>query len=217
MSSEATIPQHERATVAIAALVEQERNPNRMPAHKFEALKALILRFGFLQELTVHKLPDGRFRIVDGHHRKRACSELGIAEVPVVIFEDEESAVQALQIGMNHVRGDLDLGDTEAIIRGLMEDGWSTEELKVTGMTDDELTDLLAASQHESDEDLMQGGGDLPDGDYDAPSDKPFILEVHFTKRADLQLVRRKLKKAGGPSKDMALGLLAVLGETDAS
>lgn len=52
-----------------------------MPPAQFEALKADILERGILTPIDVDE--DGR--ILDGHHRYRACIELGIKDFPTIL------------------------------------------------------------------------------------------------------------------------------------
>ena len=52
-----------------------------MPPEQFAALKADIAERGVLTPIDV----DEHGTILDGHHRHRACSELGITDVPTVV------------------------------------------------------------------------------------------------------------------------------------
>ena len=52
-----------------------------MPSEQFEALKADIAERGVLVPIDV----DEQGHILDGHHRYRACVELGVTDFPTIV------------------------------------------------------------------------------------------------------------------------------------
>jgi ParB/RepB/Spo0J family partition protein len=56
---------------------DNPENPNEMSPEFFEKEKESIKTYGMIDPPAVRELPDGRFMIVDGHHRRRAAKELG--------------------------------------------------------------------------------------------------------------------------------------------
>lgn len=186
-----------------------DNNPNRLSPDKFEMLVGAIRRFGFLSPILVRERKDGVGHIVvDGHHRLRAAQEIGLTEIPAVVINKDEAESDALQIGMNRLRGDLDLTATAQILDRLrVDEGWTDEELSVLGFTEDELTALL------SDEllaDEIPGSMEIPSSDENE-NPLPFVLELEFETREDLKEAKRKLKKAAGAAGSLAAGLLNVL------
>jgi hypothetical protein len=59
-------------------------NPNVMEPGIYEKEKASIEKYGLIDPIAVRRLEDGSWMIVDGHHRRRACRELGHTEVACV-------------------------------------------------------------------------------------------------------------------------------------
>lgn len=53
-----------------------------------EDLKSSIKDNGVLQSIVVWKQADGSQTILVGHHRKMACDDLGIKEIPVIVVQD---------------------------------------------------------------------------------------------------------------------------------
>ena len=197
-------------------LVEAQDNPNHMGAREYKALGDVIGEVGFLQPILVKPLADG-FKIIDGHHRARAAKELGMETVPCVVVESGDDEEVVLRIAMNKLRGDLDLTGVGRALKGLSLEGWTAEDLSITGFSAGEVTDLLAAVS----QDVEKGMGttmEMPAGDYDADDTgdaeaKLFALTLQFDNREDLKKAKRALKRAGGKTKDMGLGLLKILGE----
>lgn len=201
--------------IAVDSLDPRERNPNRMSASAFAMLTEAIRRHGFLQPLLVREHGE-RFEIVDGTHRWRAAREVGLDAVPCVVLGEDDNAddvAAALQIGMNRLRGELDLTEVGEALAELVANGWGSEELVVTGFDSSEIDTLIESVKGDDTKSLLAGGDvELPDEDEEheeAPA--TFVLEIEFSNEADLHLAKRVLRKAG--SGDMGRGLLALLGE----
>jgi ParB-like chromosome segregation protein Spo0J len=70
-----------------------------MPLHQFEALKEDIQERGILTPIDI----DEEGHILDGHHRYRACKELGITDFPTIIrpgLTEEEKRLFARKSNM---------------------------------------------------------------------------------------------------------------------
>lgn len=201
--------------IELEYLDTRARNPNRMSPIAFDMLVEAIRRHGFLQPILVRDLGE-RFEIVDGAHRCRAAREVGITSVPCVVLEegdDAEAIAAALQIGMNRLRGDLDLTETAEVLAGLAASGWGAEELAVTGFDASEIDELIASVKTEDTKSLLAGSETgIPDED-EAPDEKPaiFTIEIELSSRTDLVRAKKALRSAG--SGDMGRGLLALLGD----
>jgi hypothetical protein len=190
-------------TIALDFLREPDSNPNRMDADQFALLVRGISKLGFLQPLLVRPDPDvsGRFIIVDGVHRARAARQAGLTDVSCVVAGnlDEAHAVLA-QIGMNRLRGSLDLAQVADSAAHLATMGLDLEELTLSGFTTRELDDLLRATNQPDSPDLLgQPGGSAPETSAPgATVERPFGLELTFKTKADLDRVRKSLRKAAG-------------------
>jgi len=208
-------------TIPIKDLVPtyaRETNPNRMSDEQFASLVALIKAEGFMQSILVSPIPGsrGKFKILDGHHRFWACQEAGRGAVLAVIKPASESLGAAVGLGLNYIRGELDLSVSGLVMQQVMEDtSWTVDQLSLlTGFPQSEIDALTAQAHSDADEMLEDVSAAMPEGDEELEgSAKPYVLEIEFSDRALYQLARRKLRKAGGSSKDLAVGLLAVLGE----
>jgi len=52
-----------------------------------DELKASIFTNGLIQPITVRKFGDGKFQVVSGERRLRACKEIGLVDIPAYIIE----------------------------------------------------------------------------------------------------------------------------------
>lgn len=204
--------------VQLSKLLEDPDNPNHMTDDELDALAKNMRAVGFLQPILV-KEPDenGDYAIVDGHHRCKAASRAGLSRVLAVVWDGTEDMRRALAIGMNKIRGALNLGEVAKIVADLAENGWRTEDLKITGYTDQEIDDLLKAAQPATDEDVLEGAtANTPvEKDEDEEASRSFTLELSFRSADDLAKAKRALKRAAGKGGELGDGLLAVLAERD--
>ena len=64
---------------------------------EMEKLMESISTYGVLTPVMIREKDDGRYEMISGHRRKRACERLGIATVPAVIKElSREEAIIAM-------------------------------------------------------------------------------------------------------------------------
>lgn len=90
---------------------DYEDNPNEMDDRTFSALVEEIAESGWLVPIQVAgPYEDGRYRMIGGHHRKKAARVLGYDIVPAVIVDPEEfdSDKQEVQVvKQNVLHGEL--------------------------------------------------------------------------------------------------------------
>lgn len=194
---------------------DAETNPNRMEPEKYDLLVRAIQQEGFLQPILVTETDDGKWRIEDGHHRWWAAKQVGMKTVSVSIKKMDSDLLVAGQamligIGMNRLRGELDLAVATDIIREVQEVlALSIPDVSVlTGFTEDELNTLLA-DQTTPEEILEDGAGSV--NEVEENDSKTYLLEINFTDREQFKLAKRKLRKLG--KGDLSIGLLVALGE----
>ena len=72
-----------------------------------EALAASIKENGLIQPLVVRPIEDGRYRLIAGERRWRACRMAGLKEAPAVILEADELRAAQLTLIENLQREDL--------------------------------------------------------------------------------------------------------------
>lgn len=74
-------------TVGIEQIEPNPWNPkdsieeNAKNNERFETIKKGIVTHGYLMPVTVRKIAENRYQIIDGYHRWRACKELGYKEL----------------------------------------------------------------------------------------------------------------------------------------
>lgn len=217
------VPEVTIINIEVGFLIEAELNPNRMDPKEFKLLVEAIRTMGFLQPLLVRPIESkgpALYRVIDGHHRLAAAKEVGMTKVACVVVQKDEDEEQVLRIAMNKLRGELDLTGVGQVMQQLVANGWEKEELKLTGFSMGEISDLLAAVSQTPD--ISPVSIELPKDDYDPDAGdddrglKVFELKLMFDTRDELKAVKRGLKRAGGKTKDMAKGLMKLLGEEKA-
>lgn len=132
-------------------------NPNVVEESIMVQLEKDIKRVGIRQPVIVRKDTDNldRFIIVDGEHRWRVASELGLEQIPCEVVEISESEAKILTITMNRFRGEFDSIKLASVLKSLKET-YSPEELE----------DRLGYSPEE-----LKGYEELIDFDFDALED----------------------------------------------
>jgi len=74
----------EHKVVCALELQPNKKNPRRHPAHQSSALRRLLDQVGFVDEIKVVELPDGKYKIVDGHLRTGVAED---ALVPIAVLD----------------------------------------------------------------------------------------------------------------------------------
>jgi hypothetical protein len=152
--------------------------------------------------------------IIDGHHRVKAARADGsVTHIPIVVLDVDADVASAIQIEMNKLHGDLDLAAVARNLGILVDVGWSTDDLTMTGFEPGEIDALLTKSDSgDPNDDVMNGPAGSSDEAEEKPP-KPFVLTLEFANKTDLARAKRFLRKAagGGRRPDMAKGLLAVV------
>ena len=194
----------------LAELKQPNKNPNKMDPEMYGRLVSAIKRFGFLQPGLVREDDGGGHVIVDGVHRCRAAKDLGMTQVPCVLSDVAEDGARALQIGMNRMRGELDLAKVADVLTDLAAEGWSDLDLSVTGFAMDEIRSLLAATSETPEEDAMVGASQVEEEPKD-DSGKAWVLELVFESKTALSRAKRALRKAAGKGNELSVGLFKIL------
>lgn len=127
-------------------------NPNKVSKQNLELLKQSILTNGWTLPIVVR--PD--FTIIDGFHRWTVAGEEPLksmleGKVPVVIVEHKDKAGNIYgTVTHNRARGTHLLEPMKAIVRELMGEGKSVEEIgKQLGMRPEEIFRLSDFSKEE--------------------------------------------------------------------
>lgn len=196
--------------VALSDLVSSPSNANVMDRAKYAMLVESIKRVGFIVPLLIQEVDKGRFLIVDGHHRVKAAHELSMADVPAVVLDGDEDP-RVIALAVNRLRGETDLAVAALIITELVESGMQAIDLEITGFSQRELEELLAATQSPDDVSLEDMDGvDVPE-EIGAKVARPFLLDLTFRSKQDLAAARKALRKAAGKGADLSEGLLRII------
>ncbi len=112
----------------------QAVEPNKKQPRKYfdkEALQVLadsIAANGLLQPIVVRAVDGGRYQIISGERRWRACRMAGLQEVPVVVREEDDRAALELGLIENLQREDLNVVEEAEGYRILMNEYSMTQE-----------------------------------------------------------------------------------------
>ena len=93
-----------------------------------EELAASIRTLGLIQPITVRRLKGGKYQIISGERRFRACRIAGMDLIPAYIREADDEGMLAMAIVENVQRSDLDPIEVALGYRRLMEECDLTQE-----------------------------------------------------------------------------------------
>lgn len=199
-------------------LVPEADNPNKMSDEDFELLVHSIGEVGFLQPILVRASAAGEdlWDVVDGNHRSKAARKAGLKEVSAVEWDGSDEMRVALQLGMNRLRGEVNLGMAAHALSTLAEAGWSASQMTLTGFSTDEIGTLLKSMQTDA-EDVLAGSIGSADTEPAPPETAagPFTLELKFASAEDMQRAKRALRRKAGKGRELGEGLLVLLDGED--
>lgn len=93
-----------------------------------EELAASIRSLGLIQPITVRRTDDGKYQIISGERRYRACRMAGLDMIPAYIRSASEQGMLEMAIVENIQREDLDPIETALSYRRLIEECNLTQE-----------------------------------------------------------------------------------------
>ena len=155
--------------VRINKLHPHAKNP-RHNDHAVTAIANSIKRFGFTSPIVANK----DHTILAGHTRWKAAKQIGLETVPVVYVDLSPVDAELLMIADNKLgeKADWNTDQLSDLLTGLREKG---EDLEILGFDDEELSDLLA--DLDDDSDPFENGETPEDQGFDEiDSDLDFTL-----------------------------------------
>lgn len=84
-------------------------------------LAADIARRGVIQPILLRPVTDGRFRLIAGERRLRACILAQLPTIPAIVGQIDDEGAEDMQLAENIQREDLNLVDTAAAVKRLYE------------------------------------------------------------------------------------------------
>ena len=120
-------------------------NPRTITDHDLVALGRSMASFGVVEPVVVNRKTN---RIVGGHQRVKAAEASGIEELPVVYVDLDEAQEKQLNLALNRISGEFDVGKLTDILKELEAVG---ADLDLTGFTTSEIDDLIRGAEEASD------------------------------------------------------------------
>ena len=93
-----------------------------------EELAASIRALGLIQPITVRRIPGGRYQIISGERRYRACQMAGMTMVPAYVRDAGERGMLEMAIVENIQRQDLDPIESAMSYQRLIDECSLTQE-----------------------------------------------------------------------------------------
>ena len=96
---------------------------------ELEGLAASIRALGLITPITVRRRSDGRYQIISGERRYRACQMAGLTEVPAYVRDADDQGMLEMAIVENIQRSNLDPIEIALSYRRLMDECQLTQEV----------------------------------------------------------------------------------------
>jgi len=185
---------------------EDGENPNMMPDEDFRGLVESISKLDFAQAITISEVGDGRYRLIDGQHRKRASLIAKRQTLPALVYPAiPEENFRALRLALNRWRGEARASAVHADIRFLHEAGFEREYLFAAGGLSSEDLDAVLGLATELPASAA-GLDDIPDPETLGTAPAPLAtgspsFEVPCSSPASYQEMMHLLKRAARGAK----------------
>ena len=95
---------------------------------KLQELADSIMQMGVIQPITVKKISVGRYQIISGERRFRACGLAGLKTIPAYVKEVEKDSMLEMALVENIQREDLDAIDIAISFQRLIDECHLTQE-----------------------------------------------------------------------------------------
>ncbi len=169
MDNKITSPLSTLQWVSRRVVKPNDYNPNKVSKQNLELLKQSILSNGWTLPIVVR--PD--FTIIDGFHRWTIAGEEPLlsmldGKVPVVIVDHKDKSGDIYgTVTHNRARGTHLLGPMKAIVKELMNEGKSVEEIgKQLGMKPEEIFRLSDFSKEDFLKMMVKGAHEYSKAEY---------------------------------------------------
>ena len=130
--AEESVSSDEKITKLKISLVDPKRDQPRKHFDKeaLEQLAASIVENGLLQPILVREYGEGRYQIIAGERRFRACKLAGLTEIPAIVLERDDKNAAQIALIENVQRENLNPVEEALAYKALAEEyGMTQEEL----------------------------------------------------------------------------------------
>lgn len=127
--------------VSIDLIDEAEMNANEMTRQDFDALCDNIGKSGLSSVPCCYKKANGRYVMISGHHRLRACKKLHYREIGILWCAESDLSkdeIIAIQLSHNSLHGE----DNRSILKKLFEQIQSIDYKKFAHINIDEIASI---------------------------------------------------------------------------
>jgi hypothetical protein len=137
-------------------------NPRKMRARMTEVLNNSLKEFGYVEPIIVREV-NGRYEILNGHHRFMGMKQAGASEMEVTIVDcSDDNKARALALALNRISADWDKDSLDEYVGGIISEindpRWISD---VTGFSGAEV-ELLASVNTNFLNELVTGVSDEP-------------------------------------------------------
>lgn len=134
-----SIPVNSIAKIPAEAFVPGKYQPRRIIDDKgISELAESIKSEGLIQPVSVRAIADGKFEIIAGERRWRACKLAGMKEIPAIVIDADDRKAMAVSIIENLQREDLNAIEESDALRKM------ADEL---GLTHDQIGEIIGKSR----------------------------------------------------------------------
>lgn len=116
--------------VEISRLLPHRENSNRMDAETLSKLRRHIESTGRYEPLVVrpHPTQEGKFQVINGHHRLQVLKALGQTEARCVIWEVDDDQTRLYLATLNRLSGE-DIPERRALLIGSLLESFEADDL----------------------------------------------------------------------------------------
>ena len=179
----------EAKRVSVDQIDKTPWNPNVVSPAEMDALRASLKRQGQVAPLIVRSTGDGRYQVLDGHHRLDVLVEAGMTGALVHdLGELSDAEAKHVQASLLTVRGAPAPDKFQSMLDDLLDDGMSVEDV-LDGV-------VLPPGVELGDVEIVDEFQDAPDG---GPGERSEHVSVGFLVPAsETDMIARALAAADG-------------------
>jgi ParB family chromosome partitioning protein len=195
------------------SLVEANKNQPRkhFDEEKIKELTDSIISHGVVQPIIVNKLANGKYQIIAGERRFRACKLAGLQTIPVVVKELSQKDILEIALIENIQRQELtSIEEAEGFQQLVQDYGYSHSELSVAvGKSRSHVANLLRLNNLPDSIKMMINNGQLSMGharcligleNAEALAAKIVANDLNVRQAEELAGSKRKIKRVNNDS-----------------